>query len=652
MATANQLRHSLDGRWADVRERSRAQLADPRFLDDPALSLADSRALALSQMRELAKSEWPATGFAAAHGGTGDPGAAVTGIEMMAFANLSLMVKAGVQWGLFGGAVENLGTARHHERYIRPLIDLDLLGCFAMTEIGHGSDVQALETTATYDKETDEIVVHSPTPSATKDYIGGAALHARMAAVFAQLIVDGESHGVHCVLVPIRGEDREDLPGVRTADDGLKGGLRGVDNGRITFDQVRVPRENLLNRYGDVDEHGVYTSPIENRGRRFFTMLGTLIRGRVSVAGAAGSATRLALEIAVRYATQRRQFDKPGDEEVLIMDYLAHQRRLLPLIARSYALGFAQNQLVSDMHDLQVTAEPDRRAQRELEARAAGLKAATTWHATRAIQECREACGGAGYLAENRLTTLKADTDVFTTFEGDNTVLTQLVAKELLTAYAEEVADLGAVGWVRFVAETITDTLRERTGVSALVQRLLDSSDQKLDDGDLAERDVQLRMLEGRAEHLLETAARRLRAAPKHAENDVDDDGEVDAFEAFNAVQDHILAAGAAHIDRLVLESFIDAIGTCEDEEAAELLGDVCSLYVLDTIERDKAWFMEHRMLSVERAKAVTRHINELCRTLRPHALTLVEGFGIPRVLLNSAMLDGPGTDAVRLTSD
>lgn len=653
---AGHLRRALDGRWAHVREKSREQLADPKFRDDPTLSMADARALSLSQMRELAQTDWPAAGFSIDHGGTGDPGGAVTGIEMMGFANLSLMVKAGVQWGLFGGAVENLGTSRHHEKYIKPLINLELLGCFAMTEIGHGSDVQALETTATYDKATGEIVVHSPTPSATKDYIGGAALHARMAAVFAQLITDGVSHGVHCVLVPIRDEDGNDLPGVTTADDGLKGGLHGVDNGRLTFDNVRVPRENLLNRYGDIDEDGVYSSPIENLGRRFFTMLGTLVRGRISVGGSAGSATRVALEIAVRYAVQRRQFDVPEGHapdgrhsEVLIMDYLAHQRKLLPLIARSYALGFAQNELVSTMHDLQVATDPDRDAQRELEARAAGLKAATTWHATRAIQECREACGGAGYMAENRLTTLKADTDVFTTFEGDNTVLTQLVAKELLTAYADEVSNFGAVGWLRYVTETITETLRERSAVSTFIQSLRDSSDEKLDEADLAQSATQLRMLEGRAEHLLETAARRLRGAAKDSDNDLNDDGKVDDFEAFNSVQDHILAAGRAHIDQIVLEAFLDAIDDCPDEETCRLLGDVCTLFVLTTIEDDKAWFMEHRMLSLERAKAVTRHINELCRSLRPHVLPLVEGFGIPRVLLNSAMLDGPGTDAVRL---
>ncbi|MDN5757936.1 MAG: acyl-CoA dehydrogenase family protein [Tomitella sp.] len=668
---AKKIQTVLDGRWAHIRNDSRAQLNDVAFRDDPNLSLTDSRDLALEQMKLLAKTEWPATGFSVESGGTGDPGAAVTGIEMMAYGNLSLMVKAGVQWGLFGGAVENLGTARHHEKYIKPLINLDLLGCFAMTEIGHGSDVQELETTATYDPGTDEIVVHSPTPSATKDYIGGAARDARMAAVFTQLITHGadgapEGHGVHCVLVPIRDEGGHDLPGVTTSDDGLKGGLRGVDNGRITFDNVRVPRENLLNRYGDIDADGTYSSPIESRGRRFFTMLGTLIRGRVSVGGSAAAAARMSLEIAVRYAEQRRQFSVPADDEsdapavapdgggrggtdeVLLLDYLQHQRRLLPLLARSYALGFAQNELVSKMHDLQITDEPDPHEQRELEARAAGLKAANTWHATRAIQEAREACGGAGYMAENHLTTLKADSDVFTTFEGDNTVLTQLVAKELLTAYADEVSDFGAVGWIRFVAETVAGTVRERTAARQVIQTLLDRSDNSLEDGDLSDRAVQLRMFEDREDHVLETAARRLRSAGGDDDNDTNDDGTVDDFEKFNAVQDHVLRAGRVHIDRVTLEAFVAGIEECEDEEARALLEDVCTLFVLSNIEQDKAWFMEHRRLSVERAKAVTRHVNELCTRLRPHALTLVEAFGIPPLLINSAMLDGPGTDPVR----
>ncbi len=115
----------------------------------------------------------------------------------------------------------NLGTERHHETYVPKIISLELRGCFAMTETGHGSDVQSLETTATYDPETQEFIIDSPTPTARKEYIGGAAETATMAAVFARLItsVDGKlvNHGVHCVLVPIRDEDGNDLPRVTTS---------------------------------------------------------------------------------------------------------------------------------------------------------------------------------------------------------------------------------------------------------------------------------------------------------------------------------------------------------------------------------------------------------------------------------------------------
>ncbi|MFW2238548.1 acyl-CoA dehydrogenase family protein [Rhodococcus opacus] len=641
--TADHLRSTLDGRWREVRERVRAELSgSPDFAPHYTPDLDEARAKTLAQLRLLASNGYAADGFAKDHGGTGDAGAAVTSIEMLAMSDLSLMVKAGVQWGLFGGAIENLGTARHHEAYVKRLVALDLLGCFAMTETGHGSDVQALETTATYDADAGEFVIHSPTPSSRKDYIGGAAQHATMAAVFAQLITGGESQGVHCFVVPIRDEDGNDLPGVHTSDCGYKGGLPGVDNGRITFDQVRIPRENLLNKYADVEPDGTYTSPIDNANRRFFTMVGTLVRGRVTVGGSAGAAARVALSIATRYALQRRQFNAPqAEDEVLLMDYLVHQRRLFPLIARSYALQFAQNELVAKMHEIQSSADADPQEQRELEGRAAGLKVANTWHATRAIQEAREACGGAGYMAENRLTALKADTDVFTTFEGDNHVLTQLVAKELLTSYADEVRGMSPVEWMRFAATTVSDVVKKRTAAQQIIQTILDTRQDNEEDGSLFNRGTQLTMFEDREQYLLSTAARRLQGAQKREEN---------PFDAFNFVQDHVLHAAQAHIDRIVLEAFVAGIDECEDDDARDLLSDVCDLYALSVIEEDKAWFMEHRQLSVERSKAVQRGINERCRSLRPHAQTLIEGLGVPEALLGSAMLDGPGTDTVRKT--
>lgn len=612
----------------------RDKLSDEVFKPHYTPNTVIARTKADEQMRIMAAEGAAQDGFAKEHGGNGNVGAATTQIEMLAMSDLSLMVKAGVQWGLFGGAVENLGTERHHERYVKRIIDCDLLGCFAMTETGHGSDVQSLETTATYDPDTQEFVVNSPTPTSRKDYIGGAAQTARMAAVFAQLITHegGEPihHGVHCVLVPIRDEDGNDMPGVTTSDCDYKGGLPGVDNGRIVFDNVRVPRENLLNRYGDVAEDGTYTSPIENPNRRFFTMLGTLIRGRVTVGGSGAAAARVALDIATRYALQRRQFSAPDGGEVVIMDYLVHQRRLLPLIARSYALQFAQNELVAKCHELQSTEHPDAEEQRELEARAAGLKAANTWHASRAIQEAREACGGAGYLAENRLVGLRGDIDVFTTFEGDNHVLIQLVAKELLTAYADDVKGMSPVDWVRFAANTVGTRVIKRTAAETIIQTILDTRQDNEEEGSLFNRGTQVQMLEDREEYLLSSVARRLQAKSK----------EMSAFDAFNAVQDHVLHTAQAHIDRIVLEAFVAGIDTCEDEEAKHILGMVCDLYALSVIEDDKAWFIEHRFLSTERAKAVTRGINERCRTLRPHAELLVDGFGIPEQLRYAAMMD------------
>jgi len=631
--TADNLRAALDGPWREIREKARVELADERFYGDPTLDYKAARARVLEQMGGLAALDYAKRGFGLESGGLGDPGGAVTALEMVAYADLSLWVKSGVQWGLFGGAVENLGTERHRE-YLKKLISLELLGCFAMTESGHGSDVASLETTATYDPATQEFVIHSPTPSARKDYIGGAAEHARMAAVFAQLITEGESKGVHCFLVPIRDGQGADLPGVTTSDDGLKGGLLGVDNGRIVFDQVRVPREALLNRYADVAPDGTYESPIENPSRRFFTTLGTLVRGRISVGGAAAAGARVALSIAVRYALQRRQFSDPDTgEETLLMDYRMHQRRLFPLVAKSYAYAFAQNDLVRRMHLVQTGQDLDPSSQRALETRAAGLKAAQTRHATRAIQECREACGGAGYLTENRLVTLKADTDVFTTFEGDNVVLTQLVAKELLTAYSDEVRDLDALGWVRFAATMAGDVVRKRSGVRQLIQTLRDRGGESVEEGDLGRRDVQLALLADREDYLVRTAGHRLRAR-------AEDTG---PFEAFNNAQDHILAAGTAHIDRLVLEAFIEGIGDIEDPEAKKLAEDVCDLFVYTLLEEHSAWFVMHRFMSVERAKAVRRGVNELVDRLRPHALTLVEALGVPEEMLNAALLHDAG---------
>ena len=630
---ATELRRALDGRWAHVKDEARTDLSPSDFAaPDEELSMEEYRARVADQVQKIAATGHPARGFPEEVGGNGDLGGSVTAFEMLGHADLSVMVKAGVHWGLFGGAVANLGTAAHHAEYLPRIIDATLPGCFAMTETGHGSDVQSLGTTATYDPETDELVVHTPDLRSRKDYIGGAARDGRLAAVFAQLVTDGQGHGVHCVLVPIRDDDGRPKPGVTIGDCGAKAGLAGVDNGRLSFDHVRVPRTNLLNRYGDVDEQGRYTSPIDNPTRRFFTMLGTLVRGRVSVAGAAGAATRTALTLAVTYAGHRRQFTPPGaPDEVVLLDYRTHQRKLLPALARTYALQLAQNQLVSLMHDMQTGGdEVDEHRQRELEARAAGVKAVSTAHATATIQMCREACGGAGYLAVNRLPALKADTDVFTTFEGDNTVLLQLVAKGLLTDYRDSFGNLDTLGMVRAGARQFAGAVVERTAARGLVERLVAAAPGRDSVKGPTDRGWQLALFEDRERHLLETLALRLRKAGRPG---------ADAFEVFNAAQDHVVEAARAHVDRTILEAFVAGIDACEDRTAAAMLSTVCDLYALSTIEADKGWYLEHGRITPARSKQVTAAVNDLCAVLRPHAQDLVDAFGIPKKWLGTELL-------------
>src|SRR3954463_13966168 len=295
MSTGKTLSTLLDGEYADVRAKIRDWLSQPGNEPVDDLTMEEHREKVLAWARELSSQGDTAMGYPVEYGGRNAVGQGVTAFETLAMGALSLLVKCGVQFGLFGGAILHLGTERHHERYLSDVASMALPGCFAMTETGHGSNVQALGTTATYDADTQEFVVHTPDDDARKDYIGNAANHGRMAAVFAQLEVGGERRGVHCLLVPIRYDDGNPVRGVRIEDCGAKLGLDGVDNGRLWFDHVRVPRENFLDRYASVDENGTYHSDIESATKRFFSMLGTLIQGRVSVCGASINASKVAL---------------------------------------------------------------------------------------------------------------------------------------------------------------------------------------------------------------------------------------------------------------------------------------------------------------------------------------------------------------------
>jgi acyl-CoA oxidase len=609
---AAEIQAVLDGKYAETIARTKEILLRPEFERTTLRIKEDYRNQVLEWCKTLGEEGVGALAFPEAYGGKDDMGAYGAAFETIAYHDLSLTIKFGVQFGLWGGAIANLGTKRHHDKYLRDTGTLALPGCFAMTETGHGSNVRGLETTAVYDRKTQELIIHSPSIGAGKEYIGNA-MHSRMAAVFCQLIVGGESKGVHAVVVPIRDEAGNVLSGVRVEDNGYKMGLNGVDNGRLWFTRVRVPVDNLLDKFGGVNAAGNYESEIENPSRRFFTMLGTLVGGRVCVPRAGMSATKSALAIAVRYGLRRRQFaPDPLKAETIIMDYPNQQRRLIPLVAKAYATQFGLDYLLERYIN---RSEAD---MREIEAMAAGLKSYATWFTTAAIQECREATGGKGYLAENRFADLKADTDIFTTFEGDNNVLMQLVAKSLLTDFSKSFKEDGNFAMLKFISQRVTTIVTEQNPYTI----------RQTDRDHLTSRTFYQSAFDFRARRLVSTLAQRLRAYIKDGKS---------SHEASLLCQTHMIETAEAYVEALCLDESLKRVGGLTSGSPVKaLLKKTIQLYALHTIENHRGWYLESDYVSGQKSKAIRTAVDVLCAELRPEVGALVNGFGIPDALLGA----------------
>lgn len=608
----NKMQELLDGPMRPTRERVKAILKRPEFRYYAGTDKDEHRTVVFNWMLELAHEGIGRLGYPAIAGGEADTRKFLAAFETIATHDLSLTIKFGVQFGLFGGSIQQLGTEHHHEKYLKPCGQGALPGCFAMTELGHGSNVKDIETTATYDAGTQTFEIHSPNQSAGKTYIGNAACHGRMATVFAQLIVAGECHGVHAFVVPIRSTEGYMLPGIRIEDNGNKLGLPGVDNGRIWFDHVRIPRTDLLDRFASVSPEGVYSSPIASQSARFFTMLGTLVGGRVSIASAGNQAAKSALAIAIRYGARRRQFSGGKDsEEVLLLDYPTHQRRLIPRLANVYALHFA----IRALGEFYAKPNRDEKETRQLEGIAAGLKAWSTWNATAAIQTARECCGGDGYIAANRFAALKADSDIFTTFEGDNTVLMQLLAKSLLMEYGGKFKSMSTLDMVQFFGSQSMDRLAE---MNPLVTT-------KVDKDHLRDTDFHLGALRYREQRILEGAAKRMRRLVKSG---------VESYQAYLQCQVRFGELAEASVEREIAERFAETVGKVVDPGLKAILRDLLDLYCLGILEKHDGWFLEYGYLGAKKTKMIRREIDELCLKLRHQAVALVDSFGIPEELL------------------
>ncbi|KAK9816668.1 hypothetical protein WJX72_003499 [[Myrmecia] bisecta] len=574
----------------ELRDRIMEFLKDDLYQPNYYLSLMEFRELTLQRLQKFVAQK-----FFSSKDYITDPLRFQAGLECLALADYSLSIKAGVHFTLCGGTIAKLGTAKHHEQYLPRLDTLDLPGCFGMTELGHGSNVMGIETTATYDNQAGEFVIHTPSDTASKFWIGGAAQHGKVCTVFAQLTVNGKWEGPHVFVVRIRNDAGGPIPGVRIKDNGPKMGLNGVDNGQIWFDHVRVSRDALLDAFASVAPDGTYSSPIKSVAQRFGTMVGGLTTGRMLIAQAAVDAGKIGVAIAIAYACKRPQF---GD--TLIMDYLTHQRRLLPALATTYAMHLSMLRLKA----IFVQKRPE--DAKTIHVMSSGLKAGATWSRGETLQACRECCGGQGFLAANKIGAMKTDMDVDVTFEGDNTVLMQQVAKALLDA---AVRSPSAPSAPSVSVPALTSLAR--------IQELLAYREESLT--------AELAIAMARAMKAASSQGKQAAAAAANA--------------AFEDNLDTVVALGWANVDRTAFQIFTEEVAAAPSA-TRPTLGALALLYGLTRIERNLAFYLAAGVLNGQHAAALRLRVNEVCRQLvsdggKP-ALRLCAGFGIPDHLLQA----------------
>ncbi|KAJ4846938.1 hypothetical protein Tsubulata_011493, partial [Turnera subulata] len=446
--------------------------------------------------------------------------------EVLRTYDLALGIQMAVHFFLWGSYIKFVGT-KHHEKWLKATESYEL---------------QATETVATYDSSTGEFVVNTPCESAQKHMIGLAA--------------------------NIRDGNGKTCPNVRIADCGLKSGLNGIDNGQIWFDNVRIPRENLLNGVADVLPDGRYVAKIKDP-------------------------REVSLAIAIRYALSRRAFSvTPNGPEALLLDYPSHQRRLLPLLAKTYAMTFAGNWLKVFF----TKREPQ--SYKTVHIFSVAFKAIFSWHSMRTLQECREACGAQGMKAHNRLGLMVAESDGQLTYEGDNNLLILQVSKILLSEF------LAAKKHNRPLQVFGLEHMNEPSPIipPQLSSSILRSSQFQIAALRLRERDLLHRFAS-------EVSLHQLRGETKD--------------QAINLAYHLYKELSKAFTERMVLQLTIEA------EEGISA----------GSIKEDDT-FLRYGHLSAENAATVREEVTKLCSELRPHALALVSSFGIPDSFLAPIAFD------------